>query len=93
VIALLVVAVALVALANAGLGLAPEIAGQAITLERLLGWLMSPIAFLMGIPWSEAVDAGALLGIKIVLNEFLAYLKLAELPADVISDRSRLIMT
>jgi CNT family concentrative nucleoside transporter len=47
----------------------------------------------MGIPWSEAVDAGALLGIKIVLNEFLAYLKLAELPADVISDRSRLIMT
>lgn len=93
VIALLVVAVALVALVNAGLGLAPEIAGQAITLERLLGWLMSPIAFLMGIPWSEAVDAGALLGIKIVLNEFLAYLKLAELPADVISDRSRLIMT
>lgn len=93
VIALLVVAVALVALVNALLGLLPDIAGGALTLERMLGWLMAPIAFLMGIPWAEAVTAGGLLGIKIVLNEFLAYLQLSGTPAEVLSDRSRFIMT
>lgn len=54
---------------------------------------MAPIVFLMGIPWSEASDAGALMGVKTVLNEFLAYLQMAALPSDVLSDRSRLIMT
>lgn len=93
VIALLVVAVALVALVNALLGLLPEIAGGAITLERMLGWVMSPIAFLMGIPWAEASTAGGLLGVKIVLNEFLAYLQLSGTPTNALSDRSRFIMT
>lgn len=93
VIALLVVAVALVALVNALLGLLPDIAGAALTLERMLGWVMAPIAFLMGIPWAEAGTAGGLLGIKIVLNEFLAYLQLSGTPTDALSDRSRFIMT
>jgi len=93
VIALLLVAVALVSLINAGLGLVPEIAGAPLTLERMLGWIMAPIAFAMGIPWSEAVQAGALLGIKTVLNEFLAYLQLAGLGDEAMSARSRLIMT
>ena len=92
VIAMLIVAVALVALANAMLGLLPEIGGQPLALERILGWLMAPVAFLMGIPWADAVTAGGLLGIKIVLNEFLAYLQLAEMPAGMIGERSRAIM-
>jgi len=93
VIAMLLVAVALVALVNAGLGLVPDVAGAPVTLQRVLGWIMAPIAFVMGIPWAEAIQAGALLGIKTVLNEFLAYLQLASLPDTAISPRSRLIMT
>jgi nucleoside permease NupC len=93
VIAMLVVVVALVALLNMLLGLLPDIDGGALSLERILGWIMAPIVFLMGIPWSEASDAGALMGVKTVLNEFLAYLQMAALPSDVLSDRSRSIMT
>lgn len=93
VIAMLVVVVALVALLNMLLGLLPDIGGSVLSLERMLGWVMAPIVFLMGIPWSEASDAGALMGVKTVLNEFLAYLQMAALPSDVLSDRSRLIMT
>lgn len=93
VVAMLLVAVALVALVNAGLGLLPDVADAPLTLERVLGWAMAPVAFAMGVPWGEAVQAGALLGIKTVLNEFLAYLQLAGLSDDVMSERSRLIMT
>lgn len=93
VIAMLVVVVALVALLNMLLGLLPGISDSPLSLERMLGWVMAPIAFLMGIPWAEAADAGALMGVKTVLNEFLAYLQMAALPSDVLSDRSRLIMT
>jgi CNT family concentrative nucleoside transporter len=46
----------------------------------------------MGIPWQEATTAGALMGLKTVLNEFVAYLKLAALPPEVLGERSRLIM-
>lgn len=93
IVAMLVVLVALVYLVNLGLGLLPHIGGQAVTLQRLFGWLFAPIAWLMGIPWQEAVPAGQLLGIKTVLNEFLAYLDLAKTPAGVFSDRTRLILT
>lgn len=93
VVAMLLVAVALVALVNAGLGLLPDIGDAAITLERVLGWVMAPVTFLMGVPWSEAVAAGSLMGIKTVLNEFLAYLQMAQMPVEVLSERSRLIMT
>ncbi len=54
---------------------------------------MAPVTFLMGIPWSEATAAGALMGVKTVLNEFLAYLQLAALTDETMSERSRLIMT
>ncbi len=90
--AMLVVLVALVYLVNAALGLLPELGGKAVSLERLLGYVMAPITWLMGIPWSEAPTAGALMGTKTVLNEFLAYLQLADLPAETLSARSRLIM-
>ncbi len=93
VIALLVVLVALVSLANACLGLLPDVAGQALTLERILGWAMMPLVWLMGVPWSEAQTAGSLMGIKVILNEFLAYLEMTKLPDGALSERSRLIMT
>ena len=93
IVAMLIVIVTLVHLVNLGLGLLPDLAGAPITLERLLGYVMAPVAWLMGIPWSEAVAAGSLLGIKVVLNEFLAYFSLAGLPEGVLGERSRLIMT
>lgn len=93
ILGMLVVLVAMVALANAILGLAPDTWGAPLTLQRILGWVMAPVTWLIGIPWGEAVTAGQLLGTKIVLNELLAYLDLAKLPAEALSERSRLIMT
>jgi CNT family concentrative nucleoside transporter len=91
--AMLLVLVALVSLVNSVLGLLPEIGEEAITLQYLLGRLMAPIVWLMGIPWSEAPVAGSLMGTKTILNEMLAYLDMAALPADALSERSRLIMS
>lgn len=93
VMAMLVVLVALVTLANQVLGLLPEVAGSPLTLQRLLGWAMAPAVWVIGIPWVEAQTAGTLMGVKTVLNEFIAYLDLARLPAGALSERSRLIMT
>ena len=93
IIAMLVVFVALVALVNLILGLLPDLWGARVTLQRLLGWAMAPVCWLMGIPWSEAATAGSLMGLKIVLNEFIAYIEMAKLPAEALSERSRLIMT
>jgi CNT family concentrative nucleoside transporter len=93
IIAMLVVLVALVTLANQALGLLPQVFGEPLTLQRVLGWLMAPVVWLIGIPWAEAQTAGALMGIKTILNELLAYLELAGLAEGELSDRSRLIMT
>jgi CNT family concentrative nucleoside transporter len=75
--AMLIVLIALVHLVNAVLGLVPEVAGAPVTLERMLGIAMAPVCWLIGIPWGEAATAGSLMGIKTILNEFVAYLKLA----------------
>jgi CNT family concentrative nucleoside transporter len=93
IVAMLIVLIALVALVNLGLGVLPEWAGAPLTLQRMLGWLMAPLVWLAGIPWSEAPAAGALMGTKTVLNEFIAYVDMAKLPADALSPRSRVIMT
>ncbi|WP_428103398.1 NupC/NupG family nucleoside CNT transporter [Candidatus Rariloculus sp.] len=93
IVAMLIVLLALVHLANAMLTLLPEFGGQALSLERMLGWLMAPVVWLMGVPWSEATVAGSLMGIKTVLNELLAYLSLAELTDGQLSERSVLIMS
>jgi CNT family concentrative nucleoside transporter len=92
IVAMLIVLVALVALANSILGLLPDVAGVPVTLQRLLGLVMAPVCWLMGIPWDQAVTAGSLMGIKTVLNELIAYLELAKLPADALDARSRLIL-
>ena len=93
VIAMLVVLVALVALLNAALSLLPTVNGAELTLQRVLGWLLAPLAWTLGIPWSDAPAAGSLLGIKTVLNEFIAYTELANLAGSGFSDRSFLIMS
>src|SRR5256714_2454720 len=91
--AMLIVLVALVHLANAIIaGLLPEIAGAPVTLQRLLGYVMAPVCWLLGIPWSEAATAGALMGVKTILNELIAYVELSKLPPEALDARSRLIM-
>ena len=90
--AMLIVFIALVYLANAMLSLLPDVLGAPLTLQRALGWIMAPVCWLMGIPWSQAVTAGGLMGLKTVLNEFVAYLQLAALPDGALDPRSRLIM-
>ena len=92
VIAMLIVLIALVHMANQLLSLLPMIDGHSVTLQLLLGYIMSPIAWLMGIPWQEAQSAGSLLGTKIILNEFLAYIELSQLSVETLSERSKFIM-
>ncbi|MEN8134110.1 MAG: nucleoside transporter C-terminal domain-containing protein [Thermodesulfobacteriota bacterium] len=90
--AMLIVLVALVHLANQIFSLLPEISGRAITLERIFGYGMAPIVWLMGVPWQETSTAGALMGTKTVMNEFLAYLQLSNLGPGALSPRSTMIM-
>ncbi len=92
IVAMLIVFVALVHLANAILSLLPDFLGAPLTLQRALGWVMAPVCWLMGIPWNEAVTAGGLMGIKTILNELIAYLQLAALPEGTLDPRSKLIM-
>ncbi len=91
--ATLIVFVALIAMVNGLLGLAPAVGGAPLSVERVLGLLFSPLAWTMGIPWKEAPAAGGLLGVKLVLTEFTAFANLSHLAPGVISDRTRVIMT
>ncbi|MBV8778386.1 MAG: nucleoside:proton symporter [Alphaproteobacteria bacterium] len=92
IVAMLVVLVALVSLVNAMLGLLPDLAAAPITLQRLFGFAFRPVVWLIGVPANEAATAAQLLGTKTVLNEFVAYIDLAKLPAERLGDHSRLIM-
>lgn len=92
IIAMLLVLVALVYLANAVIGLLPEMGGGKISLQRLLGYVMAPVCWLMGLPWPQAVTAGSLMGTKTVLNELIAYVELSKLGSEALDPRSRLIM-
>jgi CNT family concentrative nucleoside transporter len=92
IVAMLIVFIALVYLANSILALLPDFAGGPLTLQRALGWVMAPVCWLMGVPWSQAVTAGGLMGIKTILNELVAYVQLAALPPGTLDPRSRLIM-
>jgi CNT family concentrative nucleoside transporter len=92
IVAMLIVFIALVHLTNAILDLLPDIAGAPVTLQRILGLVMAPVCWLIGIPWAQAPTAGTLMGIKTVLNELIAYVEMSKLPADSLDPRSRLIM-
>ncbi len=93
IVAMIIVLVAMVSLINMALGLMPLLEGQPLTLQRILGWIMAPATWLMGIPWSEAPATGALMGTKTIVNEFIAYLDLARMPAGEVSERSRIIIS
>src|SRR6202049_5069660 len=89
---MLIVLVALVYLANAILGLLPDVGGARISLQRMLGYIMAPVCWLMGLPWRQAVTAGSLVGVKTVLNEIVDYVCLSKLGTEALDSRSRLIM-
>jgi concentrative nucleoside transporter, CNT family len=93
IIAMLIVLVSLVHLVNLILGVIPHIGGEPITIQRILGYIMAPVTWAMGIPWAEAKVSGSLMGVKTVLNELIAYQNLASLGKGVLSERSRIIMT
>jgi len=92
IVAMLLVLVALVHLANAILSLLPTVGGAPISLQRLLGLVMAPVCWLMGLPWSQAITAGSLMGTKTVLNELIAYVDFSKLDPSALDPRSRLIM-
>ena len=91
--ATLLVFVALVAIVNSIFSAFPSIGGAPLTLERIFGFAFAPIAYVIGVPWSEAHKAGDLLGAKLFLTEFVAYIKLGAIPAAEMSERTRMIMT
>jgi CNT family concentrative nucleoside transporter len=93
IVAMLIVMVALVHLANLLIGLFPDAGGRPLTLQRILGFVMAPVVWLFGIPWPQAQTAGYLMGTKTILNELLAFLEMSKLPAEALDPRSRLIMT
>ena len=93
IVAVLIVAVAMVALANGALGLLGHWGGAAITLQRVFAWPFRPVMWLIGVPWGEARAAAGLMATKTVLNEFVAYRALAGLPVGAFDPRARMILT
>ena len=93
VVAMLIVLVALVALANGVLSLIPMPDAAPLTLQRTVGWVMQPVAWSLGVDWVDTQAAGQLLGTKLVLNEFIAYLDFSHLSIDAMNDKSRILMT
>ncbi|MGH6909537.1 MAG: NupC/NupG family nucleoside CNT transporter [Phenylobacterium sp.] len=91
--ATLIVFVALVAMVNAILASFGAVGGEPISVERILGILFAPLAWALGIRWEDASTAGSLLGVKLVLTEFTAFIRMGAIPTGVIDERTRVIMT
>ena len=91
--AFIIVFVAFVWIVNNLLGLAPPINGEPVTLQLLFGYVFAPVAYMIGVPWNESLQAGSILGTKLFLTEFIAYIELGAIPADEMSERSRMILT
>ena len=80
-------------LALAIMGLLPPVFGAPLSVERILGVAFAPLAWAIGVPWHDAPVAGSLLGVKLVLTEFTAFIRLGSIPAGEIAERSRVLMT
>jgi CNT family concentrative nucleoside transporter len=91
--AFIIVFVAFVWIVNNLLAMAPPIGGETVTLQMLFGYLFAPVAYAIGVPWSETHVAGNILGVKLFLTEFIAFIDLGAIPADAMSERTRMIMT
>src|SRR5690606_19958897 len=76
--AMLIAFIALIAMINYFIDWAAGLFGYDLTLQQILGWILAPVAWIIGVPWADAINFGSLLGIKVVLNEFVAYLSLAD---------------
>ncbi|PZN97306.1 MAG: Na+ dependent nucleoside transporter [Alphaproteobacteria bacterium] len=90
--AVLIVFVALVALVNVMVG-GIMLFDAPLTVERVLGWLFMPVAWLTGVEWADAGKAGGLLGVKLTLTEFVAFIRLGGIPDGEITERTRMLMT
>jgi len=93
VMAMLIVIFALVHLTNEALSLFPAVNGAPLSVNRIFGWIFSPLVMAFGIPFEDAAIAGQLMGTKAILNEFIAYQQLATLPDGSLNPRSAAIMT
>lgn len=93
VVGIIIVVFAFVNLADQALALFPRVERDPLTLRRIMGWLFAPAMWAIGVPWSQAGDAGSLMGTKAILNEYVAYLDLAALPTGTLEPRSLLIVT
>jgi CNT family concentrative nucleoside transporter len=91
--AFIIVFVAFVWIVNNVLALAPHVDGAPLTLQRMFGYAFAPVAYAIGLPWQDAHTGGALLGEKLFLTEFIAFIDLGALPQDAMAERSRMIMT
>ena len=93
IVALMIVLVALVHLADAALSLLPDVGGKPVSIRAGFALLFRPLVWLIGVPWPESETAAMLMATKTALNEFVAYLDLAALPEGALSPHSKLIMT
>ncbi len=92
--AMLIAFIALIAMLNYFLGWAGSLVGVELSMERLFGWTLAPVAWLIGVPWSDAAQFGALVGTKLVVNEFVAYLNLSTLIGqNALSDKAVVMAT
>jgi len=92
VIGVIIVVFALVNLVDQMLAVLSLVDGEAISLKRIMGWVFAPLMWMLGVPWEDAPAAGALMGTKSILNEYVAYLDLAAMPVETFDLRSRLIV-
>lgn len=92
--AMLIAFIALIAMGNYIVEWISGLFGAEVTLQQLFGWILAPVAWTIGVPWQDAVHFGSLLGTKVVLNEFVAYLGLAEnIEAAVLSQKTVVMAT
>ncbi|TFH91785.1 NupC/NupG family nucleoside CNT transporter [Vibrio ouci] len=84
--------ISVIAMLNGMLGWLGSLMGMELSFELILGYLFAPVAWLLGIPWSEAITAGSLIGNKIVVNEFVAFIQLMDVKAQL-STHSQAIVT
>ncbi len=91
--AFLIVFVAFVWIVNNMLALAGPIDGELLTLQRIFGYVFAPVAYMIGVPWEQAQAAGGILGQKLFLTEFIAFIELGKLPPEALDERSTMIVT
>jgi len=88
---MLIAALALLYLVNEGFKALPDVAGSALSIERILGWIFAPLMYMVGVPMEEASKSGGLMGVKTVLTEFVAFIQLANVPVEEMDPRTRMI--